>query len=220
MATTATPTKPKTATADVTRSDVKGERTIRLRGAVMIYPKIFKAEIARKRGEPPDPTKIPKYSALFELSEASERVLREAIAAACKEAGVKVPVGDKMCLKETPEIKGYSGPDLYPICISANSDGIDKTTKAPKPGPEVRRRDGVTPVTADIADTVHFVGGGIVTVELNIKAYSKWGTVAAFLNGLQAHEKMGPYGPLGVGGGPSFEPLQDDEDPVDPDELN
>jgi hypothetical protein len=235
MATTATPPKPKTATAEVIDATQTGSRRIRIRGATLYFPKLFRPEAPAKKGKQPAAGVKPKYSALFGLSEDAERVIRDAIEVCCKEAKIKkIPSGDKLCLKSTPVPEDYDGPELYPTCLSAGSPAVRKTNpvtsdykvkEAPagvelRPGPPVIRKDGETEVTEDIAETVHCVGGGVVTLDVTIKAMNEYDTVAAFINGVQVHEKLAPCGRLGGNFKPKFDAVEDDEDPVDPDELN
>lgn len=219
MATTATPTKPKTATAEVIDATQTGSRRIRIRGATLYFPKLFRPEAPAKKGKQPAAGVKPKYSALFGLSEDAERVLRDAVEVCCKEAKIKkIPSGDKLCLKSTPVPEDYDGPELYPTCLSAGSPAEGKN--GPRAAPPVIRKDGETEVTEDIAETVHCVGGGIVTLDVTIKAMSEYDTVAAFINGVQVHERLAPCGRMGGNFKPKFDAVEDDEDIVDPDELD
>jgi hypothetical protein len=212
MATTATP-KPKTATADIIESAQTGLRRILLRGVTLYFPKLFVPEAPHSKGKKPAEGVKPKYSALFGLSEDAERVIRDAITVCCKEAKFPVPSGDKLCLKATPIPDDYDGPTLYPMSLSAGSPAEGKS--GPRAAPPVVRRDGETDVTQDIAETVHCVGGGLVTLDVTIKAMSDYKTAAAFINGVQLHEKLAPCGRLGGGGKPKFDAIEDDEDPAD-----
>lgn len=215
MATTATPPKPKTATAEVIDATQTGSRRIRIRGATLYFPKLFRPEAPTKKGKKPAEGVKPKYSALFGLSQDAERVIRDAIEVCCKEARFrKVPSGDKLCLKSTPVPEDYDGPELYPTCLSAGSPAEGKN--GPRAAPPVIRKDGETEVTEDIAETVHCVGGGIVTLDVTIKAMSEYDTVAAFINGVQVHERLAPCGRMGGNFKPKFDAVEDDEDPVDP----
>lgn len=217
--TTATPPKPKTATAEIIDATQSGSRRIRIRGATLYFPKLFVPEAPAKKGKQPAAGVKPKYSALFGLSEDAERVIRDAVEVCCKEAKIrKIPSGDKLCLKPTPVPEDYDGPELYPTCLSAGSPAEGKS--GPRPAPPVVRKDGETVVTQDIAETVHCVGGGIVTLDVTIKAMSEYDTVAAFVNGVQVHERLAPCGRMGGNFKPKFDAVEDDEDVADPDGLD